>query len=331
LRQVRKNGQARARAVRYSIGVANHPIAEAAAMRPETEQAYKERILRVLGHIHQHLDDALDLEELAAIAHFSPYHFHRVFRGMVGETLMEHVRRLRLERAAHRLKFTDQPVTRIAFDAGYEAHEAFTRAFGAMFGVAPSQYRLAHKPVFTGGATSGVHYDPDDRPIAFTPYSSGGPPMDVRLETVAPMRVAFIRNVGPYCDGGKAWMKLFGGAGPRGLAARSPKMLGVCHDDPDVTPADKIRYDACLVVDGSVQPEGEVGIQEVGGGEYAVATHRGSYETLSKTYSQLYGEWLPASGREPRSSPPFEVYLNSPQNTAPADLVTEIYLPLAPR
>src|SRR5215469_15718852 len=84
------------------------------SMRKHTEQSYKERILRVLVYIQNHLDEAVSLEELAAIAHFSPYHFHRIFRGMVGESVMEHICRLRLERAAYRLKFGEQPVTRIA-------------------------------------------------------------------------------------------------------------------------------------------------------------------------------------------------------------------------
>ena len=108
-------------------------------MKATTLQHYRERILKVLVHVQQNLDEATSLERLAEVAGFSPFHFHRIFRGMVGETVAEHVRRLRLERAAMRLKHTDQPVTRIAFDAGYEAHEAFTRAFGAMFGVAPSR------------------------------------------------------------------------------------------------------------------------------------------------------------------------------------------------
>ncbi|HEY1375897.1 MAG TPA: GyrI-like domain-containing protein [Gemmataceae bacterium] len=299
-------------------------------MRPDTEHAYKERVLRTLVYIQNHLDEAITLDELAAVAFFSPYHFHRVFRGMVGESVMEHVRRLRLERAAHRLKYTDQPVTRIAFDAGYETHEAFTRAFAALFGTPPSQFRAAHRTVPAAAAPSGVHYAPDGRLDDFQPFQSGGPPMDVRIETVPPMRVAFIRHVGPYIGVGPTWGRLFAWAGPRGLT-RVPRMLGLCHDDPDVTPPDKLRYDACLVVDESVRPEGDVGVQDVGGGEYAVATHRGPYEALGQTYARLSGEWLPASGRELRSSPPFEVYLNSPQTTAPADLLTEIYLPLAAR
>src|SRR5688572_4447608 len=114
-------------------------------MRSRTEQAYKERLLRVLVYIQQHLDEAIELDDLARVAHFSPYHFHRLFRGMVGESVMEHIRRLRLERAAHRLKLSDQPVTQIAFDAGYETHEAFTRAFRAMFDESPSQFRKTHQ------------------------------------------------------------------------------------------------------------------------------------------------------------------------------------------
>ena len=109
---------------------------------------------------------------------------------------------------------------------------------------------------------------------------------------------------------------------------RRPKILGVVLDDPEITPAERIRYDACLVVDGSVEPEGEIGVQEVGGGDYAVSTHRGPYETLGATYVRLCGQWIPASGREMRAAPSFEVYHNSPADAASADLVTDVCVPL---
>ncbi len=76
------------------------------------------------------------------------------------------------------------------------------------------------------------------------------------------------------------------------------------------------------------QPEGEVGLQSIAGGEYAVLTHEGPYEKLGETYSRLAGEWLPSSGREFRAAPGFEVYLNSPMNRPPDKLLTDIYLPL---
>ncbi len=110
-------------------------------MRAVTLEDYKRRLLRVLVHIQGHLDERLRLEELAGLACFSPCHFHRVFTGMVGESVKEHVRRLRLERAATQLKLGTAPVTSIAFDAGYESHEAFTRSFRAAFGLSPSQFR----------------------------------------------------------------------------------------------------------------------------------------------------------------------------------------------
>ncbi len=104
--------------------------------------------------------------------------------------------------------------------------------------------------------------------------------------------------------------------------------LGLCHDDPEITPPEKVRYDACVTVDEAYQPEGEIGLQTIPGGEYAVMTHFGPYSKLGQSYNKLLGQWLPRSGRELRSSPCFEVYLNSPENTEPEDLITDLYAPL---
>ena len=126
--------------------------------RTATLESYQERMVRALVHIQGHLDEPLPLEDLAGVACFSPFHFHRIFRGMVGESVKEHVRRLRLERSAQRLKLSSQPVTAIALDAGYETHESFTRAFRAMSGQPPSEYRENHRPLEMQPAPSGIHY-----------------------------------------------------------------------------------------------------------------------------------------------------------------------------
>jgi AraC family transcriptional regulator len=120
-------------------------------------------------------------------------------------------------------------------------------------------------------------------------------------------------------------------AGQRGLLGGRLTILGIVHDDPEVTPAEKVRYDACLAVEGAVRPEGEVGVQEIVGGEFAVATHRGPYDRLADTYAMLLGRWLASSGREPGPAPGFEVYRNPPAETPPPELVTDIHIPLAGR
>jgi AraC family transcriptional regulator len=303
-------------------------MAQGASMRAETEQVYRERILRVLVHIQNHLDEALPLEELARVAHFSPFHFHRVFRGMVGESLKEHIRRLRLERAAQHLKYGGPSILGIALEAGYETHEAFTRAFSAAFGVSPSRFRSMKCGLPPRSAASGVHFVTGGETIDFHPSRTEDPPMDVRVETFPARRVAFMRHVGPYREVGATWGKLMAWAGPRGLVGPGTLALGVAHDDPDVTPSDKLRYDVCLTVGDSFLPEGEVGVQQVGGGEYAITTHRGPYETVAQTIARLCGEWLPASGREPRSAPVLGILRNFPPDARPEDLLTDIYLPL---
>lgn len=154
---------------------------------------------------------------------------------------------------------------------------------------------------------------------------------DVRVAEQPSRRVLFLRHVGPYTSVGPTFQKLMGYAFQKGLFSPVAEVLGVCHDDPACTPADNLRYDASITVGEHVAADGEFGIQSLAGGEYAIATHRGPYESLGDTYKYLYGEWLSGSGREPRAAPPFEIYRNNPTDTKPEDLLTEIFLPLAPK
>jgi len=293
-------------------------------MKDSTGQDYRERVVRTLVYIQQHLDDELALEGAAAVAAFSPFHFHRIFRGLVGETLNEYVRRLRLERAARNLKQRPgERIVQIALEAGFETHESFTRAFGNMFGVSPSAYRDAHYPAPDPPSGTHLHdvsgYNPPDYPDL--------PPVEVK--DLPAMRLVFLRHVGAYSGVGATWGRLMTWAGMRGLLGPGMKLIGLVYDDPDVTPAEKIRYDAAVTVSRPVQPEGDFGVLDLAGGSYAVIAHKGPYDLLAKTYQKIYGGWLPASGRHLRDAPAFEQYLNSPRDTPPQDLLTLIHVPLA--
>ncbi|MCJ2163312.1 MULTISPECIES: AraC family transcriptional regulator [unclassified Pseudodesulfovibrio] len=298
-------------------------------MKDTTKNTYRERMLTVLLHIQSNLDNELSLDSLAALTHFSPIHFHRIFKGMMGETVIEHIRRIRLERAALQLVCNQSSVTNAAFDAGYETVEAFSRVFKKMFGCPPSKYRETRWAVMLEQLPGTIHYLPENARIGLNILPTGEREMDVRIEEVAPEKVAFVRHTGPYEKCETAWDTLCSWAFPKGLCNMQTKFIGVCYDDPQVTPPDKVRYDACIPVPDQVSGEGPVGVQTLEGGHYAIVTHKGPYSKLEKTYAQLMGQWLPQNSYELRDTTPgFEVYLNDPQTTPPEELLTDIFIPL---
>ncbi len=284
--------------------------------REQTITDHQERLNRVLDYIRRHLDETLNLTHLAEVACFSPFHFHRVFAAHVGETVSAHVRRLRLELAAHRLCHTERSVTDIALSAGYETPSAFNKAFARHFDMAPTRFKKKRKVVFFSQPIE-LALQPTEEEIA----------MNAEIRERTDTKVVYVRRTGDYNKSAEqAWQAVCRFAGPKGLMGPHTTFIGISHDDPGITPSDKLRYDACLTVDREVQPEGEVGVQTIAGGRYAVFMHEGPYSELAQTYGQIYRAWLPQSGEKLRDVSCFEIYLNSPDQVKPADLRTEIWI-----
>ena len=104
-------------------------------------QEYSACVQDVLQYIHQHIHEPLDRETLASVAGFSIPHFHRVFTAHVGESAISYVRRLRLDRAARKLRMGAVDITEVALTAGYDSHAAFSKAFKQQFGMSPREFR----------------------------------------------------------------------------------------------------------------------------------------------------------------------------------------------
>ena len=309
---------------------ANRRRIDSAPMKPATHSYYTDAVQRVIEHVVEHLDEALALETLAAQACLSPFHFHRVFRGMVGETPLELVRRLRLERAAWQLQHSDAPVTAIAFDAGYETHEAFTRAFRASYADSPSAFRRRVRARIELAAPCGVHFREDGRLQQFIPRDSGGRTMQVEIKQFPALRVGAVRHTGPYIRINGAFAKLGELAAPARLFERpGAQMVALFYDDPDTTPPDQLRSDAAVVVPREVELPSGLTEQRIAAGDYATTTHVGPYEQLGDTWARFMGEWLPASGRRIGDGVSYEVYHNTPMDTPKEQLRTEIRIPLA--
>ena len=279
-------------------------------MRATTLEEYQQRIARVIERIEADLSATLTVEELARTARFSPFHFNRVFRGMVGETVKAYVKRLRLERAAFALNYTERTVTDVALDAGYETHEAFTRAFRARFGCAPRDFRRSE----TG-----------ERSRVFVPAS---PTCDVEVKMLPELRVAYVRSVGPWESIAEAFRTLYAFVAGHGVSVEGGA-LGISYDDPVVTDQAKLRFDAAAPVPDGVAGSGHVKVRVIRGGPHAVARYRGPYMEMHASYVDLVGRWFPRSGREPADAGCLEFYLNDPHSTPACDLLTDICVPIA--
>lgn len=298
-------------------------------MKPVTAADYRSRLNRVLDHLAEHLDSELAVADLAAVTAFSPYHFHRIFRGITGETVAGLVRRLRLERAARALRGDQTPVIEIALAAGYASPEAFGRAFQQAFGMTPSDARRAMPPPrYEPPLSLALRLDPETLRFTLEPLS-GGTQMDVRIETYPARLAACVRHVGPYEQVGATFQRMFQGAGGAGVLGPQTIVMGLSYDSPDSVPAEALRYDVCFTVPAPVAPLADwIRLEQVGGGRYAVHTLKGPYSNLRETFRRMFGLWLPHSGEEVDDRPCIEIYLNDPTEVPESELLTEVCIPL---
>jgi len=154
--------------------------------------------------------------------------------------------------------------------------------------------------------------------------------MNVTIEDRPELRVATVHHVGPYHRISEAFQRLDDIAGPAGLLQLpDAAMLAIYHDDPGTTPAAELQSDAGIAVPNGVPLPKGLGEERLAGGRYAHTTHVGPYTGLGDVWSRLMGQWLPASGHRVLPGSSYEVYRNNPTNTPPAQLRTDLYLPIA--
>jgi AraC family transcriptional regulator len=246
---------------------------------------------------------------------------------MVGESVMELSRRIYLERAAYQLRESRETVAAVAYDAGYDSYEAFSRAFRITFGIAPSLYRRRSGVPHIVTNLSGIHWSPGGGIGALSPKRLGA--MDIQYEIVnlPQIRVAAWRHVGPFYSIHETWERLQSMLDDQGWSgARS---FSVFLNSPADNPPEKLDTDVCFEIPADFERRAGLHLAEMPAGEYVSFTHAGIDTDLSEGWSKLFTEWLPASGRE-CSGPCFEEYVGgwSPKLGA---VVTRVFVGLKGR
>ncbi|MDO6422619.1 AraC family transcriptional regulator [Saccharophagus degradans] len=277
---------------------------------------YRDRILAVVDYIWRNIERDVELNTLADVAHFSPYHFHRIYREMMHETVSTTVRRLRLHYAACQLLRTNHSVETIATTLGYGSGEAFSRAFSRAYSVTPSAYRQQRSPL-------------PEASMALPSRRFYAMKHTVEIEKFNKVELGGLAHQGDYLDIGAVFEKVFVSAGSKQFLNEHSRSFGIYYDDPTSKDKSALRSHACVTLNPQQVKEAGLDYLTLEAGNHAVLTFTGPYSELEQAYEWFYGEWLPQSGYQLADRPPFEEYLNDPKTVPPSELLTKIYLPLA--
>jgi AraC family transcriptional regulator len=286
--------------------------------------AYGTRFRRVLEHIDAHLDEDVTVDRLSSVAAFSKYHFHRQFSLLFGMGVYRYVQLARLKRASYRLAFRGEPrIIDIALAAGYESHEAFSRAFKKTVGQTPSEFR--EQPDWDSWHAI---YQPltELRIRHMKPERSAG---DVKILVFEETRVAVLEHRGDPARLGDSLRRFIEWRKQNRLPPAVSATFNILYDDPTETPPEDYRLDICAAIDRRVN-ENAFGVVEktIPGGRCAVVRHVGSDDTLGEAVRYLYATWLPASGEEPRDFPLYLQRVRFFPDVPEHEAVTDVFLPL---
>lgn len=282
---------------------------------------YQPQLQRAIRYVVDHVERPVRTGELAKAAGLSEYHFHRIFRAVMGETIGQFVTRYRLESAARMIAYEpNRSITEIGFACGYSSTANFSKAFSSFFGFTPSAVRSPEKDQAVKLGVLERRYNKTLLPEDFFPQMA---PAD-RVSRLVALRqrvrfaerertaLACISGPGGYDvpQGLELWQRLVTQLSGLGLWRDGLELFGAVHDDPVVTAEALCRYHACVALD--VEQEKlpvPLFCAELPEGRYAVFLHQGSVKELDELYRDIYSLWFPSSGLTPGQSPPFERYL----------------------
>lgn len=317
-------------------------------------QVYEGRVNAAMDYIEAHLGEELTVDQLARVAHFSPYHFHRIFGAVTGETIGSFVARVRLERAATLLSArSERLVTEIALETGFASPSSFSRAFREAYGMSPTAWRASGRKGYerrsadpAADATPEAIASRGTFGIRGTRFSvetgrtlwevSAGTlgSVTVRVEPLAHTEIAYVRATGRYQGMGEVfsglYRRLLTWAEPRGYVAPGTPLFNLYHDDPSLTDDDRLRVSAGIPVPPETPAEGDIGRMALPAGDVAVGRFELGVDDYPEAWYALAAGWLPESGYEPDDRLPFERYVIGREARREDAEVMDIGIPVRP-
>lgn len=279
----------------------------------ETQQIHSKTINRIKTYIDRNLFSGLEHKQLAKTANLSLFHFRRIFLNSTGENIGTYIQRLRLEYIAHLLIATRQPIEEIRKQTNYQTKFSLSKAFKKHFGISMSAYRTKYKSSIS--------------------LSTPGTIPEVEIRRIN-TRQALCLEVGTTFRDEHAyktiWEQLIHYKEKHLKETSDSHFISISLDNPFVTPVEQQRYYIGITAkqDPGSKTERTLFVREIPGGMYAVFRHKGSYSRLPGLYKAIYEEWFTQNRYFQKYPLTFEVYLNTPDQSAIDELITEIFIPI---
>ena len=295
---------------------------------------YIKRINTIFLFIDENLDQELNLETIAKVGFYSPFHLHRIFKAITNETLNEYITRKRIEKTASILLHKPETtVTTLSLQYGFNSNSSFTRTFKKFYGLSPTAFRKSnpnkYSKISTIESKNGQEKEPFEQYICNSINHQNWIKMKAKIEIkeMPQLELAFITQIG-HIGMDNTYAKLIKWAAPKGLLQNEKlKVVTIYHDSFKITEPEKVRMSACISLNQKVEVSGEIGLTTIEKGKCIVGHFEIALNEFEKSWISLF-IWMNENGYKKAERNPYEVYYNDfnehPQKTSIVDLCIPI-------
>lgn len=294
-----------------------------------TIKEYIQRINDVIDFVEKNLDTDLSLEQLAQKAHYSSFHFHRIFSAVVGETVHEFVLRKRLERiAAILLVDKKRPLKELAYQYGFGSDNSFSRAFRKHYDFSPTRFKSEGREILSKigivRPTLEAYLHNIDNLLKWMAMNA-----QFTVKELPAIQLAGIAHIGDFQVMDKLYESLMKWGVQKGILDRAAfKAITIYHDNPNVTHPQQVRYSACVTVNKDFEAEGEIRPVTLQKGSYAVGYFEIAASDFPKAWESLC-IWVVENGYAFRDGDYFEMYHNDHTTHPEQKFIVELCIPVA--
>jgi len=251
-----------------------------------------ERLNRTIEYIEANLDKDIHLEFLARKFALSKYHFHRIFRALIGDPPSRYIEKRRLSSAAADLISSNKRIIDIAFDYGFNSHESFIRSFKKQYSHTPSQFRKK-KPntrFYAKCSIGSIELNLQKGKVKLKPNIFHKSSFSIAGLTYSGHDTNEIFNL---------WQAFWPMVQEGKIIPDSSGCLGVCLHDIDMRNKEVFVYYAGIEIDRTFRIPKELKSVNIPESTYAVFKHNGPISEIDQTYDRIYGSWIPLTGNIP--------------------------------